>query len=250
MIKRGQVVIFVIIALLLIGALLLFFTLRNSPSVAIGEEFSAQAFLGQCLRPEIVKNVDSLLAKGGFAEPNDTIIYDDKKIIYLCKNINYYEKCIMQHPTYIDEVRNELERELGDEITNCFTLLNDELNRRGFNVSEKELEYSAVLKQGSAEISIDKELVLSKGETSESFDNFIIIAKSPIYELLDAAQEIARQEGQFCYFENLGYSLIYRDISIDKDIMSEATKIYTLTHKESGKKLMIAIRGCAIPAGL
>lgn len=249
MIKRGQVVIFVIIALLLIGALLLFFALRNSPIVQTGEEFSAQAFLGQCLRPEIVKNVDSLLDKGGLAEPKDTIIYDDKKIIYLCKNLNYYEKCVMQHPTYIDEVRRELEREIEDEIANCFTLLGDELDRRGFNVSEKELEYSAVLKQGSAEISINKEIVLSKGETSESFDNFIVIAKSPIYELLDSAQEIARQEAQFCYFENLGYNLIYREISIEKDVMSEATKIYTLTHKESGKELMIAIRGCAIPAG-
>ncbi len=247
--KRGQVAIFVIVALLLMGAIVLFFVLRTGPTLTVGQVFETQAFLGQCLRPEIQKTIDDLLANGGFAEPKDTTLYQDKKIVYLCKNINYYQPCVMQHPRYIEEVRLELQEQLMDDIENCFNLLGEELTTRGFTRSSGDFTYEAVSKPGIVELEIMQNLTISKDGLSQSYEKFIIISRSPFYDLISVAHEIARQEAQFCYFENLGYSLLYRDIEIKKDVKSDSTKIYTLEHKETGKELMIAIRGCAIPAG-
>lgn len=248
--KRGQIAIFVIVALLLIGSLILFFTLRQSPQVTSNEEFSAQAFLGQCLRSSIQDKADNLLAHGGFSNPQDTVLYDGKDVVYLCKNINYYEKCVMQHPVYLQEVKQELEGSLEGVISDCIVSLESELTRRGFESTlDSGHSYEVTLKPNVIELSIDKKGTVRKDGVAEQFDHFLIIARNPLYDLAAAAHEIARQEAQFCYFENLGYNLLYRDISITKDVRSEGTKIYTLTNKEDNKQLMIAIRGCAIPAG-
>lgn len=248
--KRGQVMIFVIILVVIVGAIVLFFVFKPTIRVGTTQEFDSQAFLGQCLRGPMSDLSDQLISGGGFVNATDTTLYDDKNVVYLCKNINYYEPCVMQHPLYLGEIHDQFIQELGDDVTNCIANLEAELTRRGFEVrSDPGLEYNVTLKPELVELAIQKNITFSKDGTSQSINRFLIATSSPIYDLASASLEIARQEAQFCYFENLGYNLLYRDIAVNKDVKSDSTKIYTLHHKRMDKTLMIAIRGCAIPAG-
>ena len=62
--------------------------------------------------------------------------------------------------------------------------------------------------------------------------------------------EISNQEAKYCYFEYVGYMLLYPKMDIEKFAMSDSTKIYTLKDKKSDKEMNIAIRSCAIPPGI
>lgn len=249
--KRGQIAIFIIIALLIVAALMLFFFVRRSPTVSVSQEFDASSFITQCIRDPVKKTIDTMLPQGGFVEPRDYKIYNDVKVIYLCKNVNYYEKCISQHPVYIGELEEEIHQNIKPDVASCLQALALDLTKRGYEINENKGEgFTVELKQNVVEIKIQKNITVTKNGEVLRFANFKTIIRDPTYNLATAAQEIARQEGQFCHFETLGYNLLYREIAIEKDIMSDSTKIYTLTDKESKKKLMIAIRGCAIPAGL
>ena len=64
------------------------------------------------------------------------------------------------------------------------------------------------------------------------------------------ANEIINQEVKFCYFEYVGYSLLYPDYSIEKTDIDGNTKIYTIKDKQTEKVLLFAVRGCILPAGI
>ena len=70
-----------------------------------------------------------------------------------------------------------------------------------------------------------------------------------MYDLASVANEIASQEAKFCYFEYVGFNILYNDFDIRKDTLSDSTKIYTIKHKKTAAEMNIAVRGCAIPAG-
>jgi len=99
------------------------------------------------------------------------------------------------------------------------------------------------------DIVVSRNLQLSGGDFSRDFNSFRSSIRSPLYDLGYVANEIARQEAKYCYFEYLGYSLIYNNFDIRKYSLSDSTKIYTVEHKPSGETMNIAIRGCAIPPG-
>jgi hypothetical protein len=104
-----------------------------------------------------------------------------------------------------------------------------------------------------AKIKIDREFVMTKQGKTEKIDSFKSALNSPLYNLAVAAQEIASQEARFCYFEYVGFMVFYPQFKIEKKQVSqglEASKIYIIEDRNTRKKLNIAIRSCAVPAGI
>ena len=91
---------------------------------------------------------------------------------------------------------------------------------------------------------------MEKNGQTMKYNEFNADIKSPLYNLAKIAIEIASQQAKFCYFEYVGYMILYPRYSIDVFAMSDSTKIYSIEDRESGKKLNIAIRSCAIPPGI
>ena len=96
-------------------------------------------------------------------------------------------------------------------------------------------------------IKINANMTLTKTEESLRYENFTIITASKFYDLAILAQEIVSQESSFCYFELLGFMLLYPEFDIDRLRTSDSTIIYTLKHEDSKEKFRFAIRGCVIP---
>jgi len=65
---------------------------------------------------------------------------------------------------------------------------------------------------------------------SFNFKGFKLGIRTELYELSRLAQEIVSQEAKFCFFDNLGYMLLYPEIKIDKFSVEDGTVIYTLDH--------------------
>ncbi|MCH7568178.1 MAG: hypothetical protein IIA87_02040 [Nanoarchaeota archaeon] len=247
----GQISIFVIVAILLVVAIGLFFAVfKGTPKISIGEEFEPESFISQCVRKSARETIDVMLPQGGFVNPSDYKIYNDVKATYLCKNINYYDPCVHQHPLYITELEQEIKGDIQENIEGCFMTLQSELDKRNYQISgERSFHTEVVLKPGKVEVTVFREFSLSKNNVEKRFTSFSTSVRSPLYDIALVVQEIIRQEAQFCYFENLGFSLLYNDFDIKKFSMSDSTKIYTIKDKKSGKEMNMAIRGCAIPAG-
>jgi len=253
--KRSQVTIWIIVAILIVAAIMLFFLLRGQQAVEIFKPSmpDPQSDIEKCAGDAAKQAIDIMLPQGGYINPSNYKLYENNKVAYLCYTNNYYYPCINQQPMYLDFLEKEIKSYIESKIKDCFYALKQNYQDRNYIVNEGVLNLSINLNPKQVEIAIEKRLEISKNEESKRYDKFKVKFPSPLYDLAVVAQEIANQEAKFCYFEYLGFSLLYPMIGIDKkQVGSEetASKIYIIKDKISGKELLIAIRSCAMPGGL
>ena len=248
--KKAQVSIFIIIGVILVAAIVLFFAVSRGPSVFTGQELNPENFIDSCLRDSVREDTDKIMEQGGLIEPTDFRVFDNVKATYLCKNVNYYEPCIVQHPNFISGIEKEITDSTKTNVEECFLELERELEERNYEFNGGEIEIETVLKPGSVEVTAGREFSFEINKVSRNFDSFEVSVQSPLYDVAYVANEIVSQEANFCYFENTGFNILYPEFDVRRNVLSDSTKIYTIIHKFTGEEMNIAIRGCAIPPGI
>jgi len=248
--KRGQITIWIIVALAIVSINLILFAFGKVPFLSVAEETNPNAFIEKCAEKAVNDAVDLLLPHGGFLDPVNTVEYNYVNISYLCENRNYYLPCINSHPMLITELTNEIHNYSTPIIEQCFSDLKTELEKRQNKVEYGPMKVDIGLAPNKIFVNIDRKVVISRDGTSRTFNNFDIQTVNPIYDLANVAIEIANNEANYCYFEYVGYMILYPRWGIEVFSFSEGTRIYTITDKNSDKKLPVAIRSCIIPAGL
>ena len=248
--KRGQLTIFIILGILIAAVIAYLLVFDRKPSVTRGQDFdNPESYIDNCVKEKTLEVLDEMILHGGFVAPNDTAMYDGNAVAYLCKNVNYYQPCITQHPRYLFGLQREFAEQVGDDVVQCFAELEQELTRRNYAVDGGDISINAEFKPEIVELKVFRDFTISKGDFARSFDSFDIYVPHPIYDLAFIANEIVAQEARWCYFSNDGFMALYTDYDIRRDVLGDSTKIYSVKHKETGDVLMMAIRGCAIPAG-
>ena len=250
--KRGQIAIFVIIAAVVVSSIVIFFFLRRAP-VGVGEaSFDPEQYIQQCVGPSINDVVDIILPQGGFLNPLSFKVYNDTKVAYMCKTDGYYgEKCQNIHPMLISEINGEIKSFISPVVESCFESMKTELGKRQAIVElENTNEIDVSMTPGKVFATVVKNIQITEKETTKTFDKFDIETTSPIYNLASVAMNIADHEAKYCYFEYVGYMAFDTSVDIRKFMMSDSTKIYKIKDRASEKIMNIAIRSCAMPAGL
>ncbi|MBU2562045.1 MAG: DUF515 domain-containing protein [Nanoarchaeota archaeon] len=250
--KRGQVTIFIILSIVLIGSLILFFLVREGivPQFWGGGEINPDLFLQTCLEEKIESTIDILSSQGGYIENSLSKEFDGKNISYLCYNsLNYYT-CINQEPLLIQHLKNEIKKEISEEVKNCFNELSLNLEKEAYTVDAKYHDFAIDLESKKVIVKINGEMTLTKNSETLKHDDFIIVVKSSFYDLAIIAQEIISQESEFCNFNYLGYMLLHPEISIELNNLGDQTSIYHLQHRKTDEDFWFALRTCALPGGI
>ncbi|MEK6849952.1 MAG: hypothetical protein AABX85_00060 [Nanoarchaeota archaeon] len=250
--KKAQVALMVIVAMVIVAMIIiLFFILGKRPTIILpGGETNVQSAVEKCARDAANEAVEKMIPQGGFVEPENYKVYKNTKVSYLCQNIGYYKPCINQHPMFINEEIKEIKNYVEPIVRQCFDSFKTEMEKRNYEVSMDEMQLNVSLATERIYIDIDRKIKLTKNEQTQTFDKYEIEIINPIYDLSKVAIEIASQEAKFCYFEYVGYMILYPKIGIEKFAFSDSTKIYTIQDKKSKKEMNIAIRSCAIPPGI
>jgi len=249
--KRGQIAIFVIVAVVIVATIiLLFFILDRGAKISLGDEFNPKSYIERCARKATEEAIDKMLPQGGFVEPKNYKIYNDKKIEYICQNKGNYYPCVNQHPMFLNEMKTEIANYGMPMIEQCFSNLKNEMEKRNYDVELGMMDIDVSFGPDRVFLDLIRKIKLTKNDEVQSFDNLKIEIISPLYNLGLVAIEIASQEAKYCYFEYVGYMILYPRFSIDKFAMSDSTKIYSIKDKKTEKELNIAIRSCAIPPGI
>ena len=121
--RRGQIAIWVIIAVMLVATIAIFFLIARkavSPSGSFSDEQSPKAYIERCARDAIDEAVGIMLPQGGFVNPTNFIKKDEIKISYLCRNSGNYLHCINQHPMYLNEMKLEIKNYIRPKVEKCF----------------------------------------------------------------------------------------------------------------------------------
>jgi hypothetical protein len=251
--KRGQAMIWVIVALVLVAIIILFFLYRGQVTVptlrgSVAED--PRAYVGSCVKKNVNDVVDIILPQGGFVSPLHSKLYNDINVSYLCYNRGNYNPCINEHPLLLSEMEGQIKRYIEPEIERCFEDYKFEMDKRQVIVNlGPSTGVEVNLGPGNVYVDIMREMIIKENEETRRLDEFNFEILNPIYNLGRVAMEITSQEAEYCNFEHVGYMILYPEFRISVFPMSDSTKIYSIIDKNSEMLMNIAIRSCAIPPG-
>ena len=256
--KRGQVTIFVIAAIIIVALILMFLFLKTTPKPDITEkpEVNINNYLEICLDEKMRETINLILSQGGYVEPKFAFDFKFenepvKKISYLCYIENYYLPCINQEPVLLNKINNEIRKNIEEDVWGCFDSFTRDLSNQGYTVTVNSVgrKFNISLVPNRIVIDIYNDLTLTRQNETTRHKEFKTTFTTNLYDLAVVAQEIVSQESVYCNFNALGFMIYYRDFDIDKYRTGDSKIIYTIKHKNTNEKFRFAVRTCVIPPG-
>ena len=247
--KRGQVTIFIIIAVLVVGIGVLIYMLSPGIKTTItGEAKSPEQFIQTCLEEDIENSVEVLSLQGGSLEPEHYIINQGETVEYLCYTNEYYRSCVIQQPLLKQHIESEIKGDIDGVVRNCFNALKENYVGSGYSVDLREGSTKVELLPKRIVTSFTHVLVLTKGET-ETHNSFNVILNNNLYELVGITNSILESEALYGEAETTLYMNYYQDLKVEKLKKSDGTTVYILTDRNNDKKFQFASRSMALPPG-
>jgi hypothetical protein len=247
--KKGQVTIFIIVAIAIVafGAIIYFLFPQVLVNFGIGTN-NPQVFLQTCLEKQVEDAVEKISLQGGSLNPENYILYQDNTIEYLCYTNQYYILCSNQQPHLKQHIENEIKEAVKEDAQGCLDSLRDSFERQGFSVGFNREEISVELLPKRISVIFGNDLTLTKGDT-QRYERLSIFFNNNLYELVGIANSIVEWEARFGDAEPQAYMFYYSDLKVEKLKQSDGSTIYILTNRNSGDKFQFASRSVAWPPG-
>ncbi len=247
--KRGQITIFVIIALLIVAlGILIYMFFPEIQSVFRPEPKSPQAFLETCLEDKILEGVELASKQGGSINPEFSFFYEGDEIRYLCYINEYYQPCKMQVSSLKGDIESELENYIEEDVESCLVDMEDSYEKRGYSVELQNDGFNIELLPNRVTVNLDSELTLRKDE-SQRYNEFDISLNNNLYELISIATSIIQWEIEYGDAETTMYMNYYPDLKVEKMKQDDGTTIYRITERSTENKFQFASRSYAWPPG-
>lgn len=247
--KRGQMTIFLIVAVALIVVILLVFLFRSRIGGIFSAEISPNSYLKDCIVPHVKPAVELLAKQGSYQDPEGYISYKGGKVKYLCYTDDFYETCTIQQPMTKNNFEKELNLMVKGKANQCVRNLISEYEKRGYVVSSGGIESSVSLVPGSIITSFNAPLAITKNDQTNKYQNFDVKIESEMYDLLFIANSVIEYEAKLGDSASELYLQYYPDLKIEKIKLTDGTKIYKLSNVVTGEEFSFASRSLAWPAG-
>jgi hypothetical protein len=242
--KKAQVTLFILIAILLVSAVLIFF-LWVQPTFL--DSSSVQSSLDSCITGVIEKQASALVSTAGISSEN-TIKYNNKNIPYVCYSETYYEGCVNQYPFLKETLEKSLATNSKDGINKCYEDALENLQKQGNTITSSSSEFELSLVPGKVQVKMQSPAI-SQGQTSQILLNTLVEVPLPLYEQTILATGIIQSEQENGDADTDSYNLLYPNFITTKRKLSDGTTIYSIQDKKSELNYMFASRSWAFPAG-
>jgi len=248
--KRGQVAIFVIIAVVVVAAIVLIFYFRGEGIVFFAPtELKPISFLKDCVEPEIMDTMDILSKNGGYIDPQGTVEYQGEEIKYLCYSSEYYQPCVVQQPLIKENYENQLASVVLRKAEQCARNLVREYESRGYDVDVGDIDTNITIVLDNVRVDFIAPMTVTKEETTRTFDGFEVEIPSKMYEILMISTSIIDFETTYGDSETSLYLDSYPDIKIEKTTLGDGTTIYVVSNVITEESFRFASRSLAWPPG-
>lgn len=247
--KRGQITIFIILAIIIVmlGILIYLFYPQISSTLGFGE-VNPPVFMQDCVEDDIKKALETLSPQGGSLEPEHYIMYQDEKIEYLCYSQEYYKTCVMQQPMLKTHIEIEIQGAIKDKANECLDSMKKSYEKMGYKVNLNSESVGVELLPKKVIAKFENSFTLTKQDT-KTYDSINVVINNNLYELVSITNSILNMEARYGDSETTIYMDYYHDLKVEKKKQSEGSTIYILTDRNTGDKFQFASRSVAWPPG-
>ena len=251
---RGQLTIFVIMAILLVASVALVFSLTKSsvtPGISASED--PAGFIRTCAEESASQAEKLLLEHSGFIDPNggsSFVNYNNNLIAWMCYTPNYDDLCTNKHPMLRAEIEKQIYNYIKPKIDSCFSQMKSELSRYDYK-DETQLNLSVQLLPNIIKINIGKKISYVKDNQKVTAEDFDSRVNSPLFNFVLDSIEIANQEvncncpEDSCNADILRMNADDPRFEINKPAYtSTGMEVYSIAERLSGKQIQFALRNC------
>jgi len=247
--KRGQLTLFIIIGIMIVGlAILIYLFYPNIKSNLGLESKNPSAFIENCLEEVLIENAEIVSSQGGSLEPENYILYDNQKIEYLCYTSEYYKTCVMQQPLLKEHIEEEIKKGINTQARTCLNDLKKNYETKGYRVNMKQGEIKVELLPKRIVVRFNDSVTLTK-EGAEKYEAIEAVYNNNLYELLSITTSILNWEATYGDSETTSYMNYYRDLKVEKKKQTDGSTVYILTDRNNQNKFQFASRSVAWPPG-
>jgi len=246
--KRGQVAIFIIIAVIIIGLLIILFSAKIRTKIKdIFVPSPPNIEFENCVKGKIDEGMALISRQGGSIMPVNGYMQKDTKIEYLCYTNEYYQTCRMQIPLLKEHIERELLEYVKKNAETCLLSVKDGLKSKGYEITEGKKNIKIELVPNKIKLIADGFTI--KKENAEKYDKFEANYKNDIYNLVMLSTSILNYEARYGDSDTTIYMLYYPNIKVEKYKQEDGSKIYILTNTKTKDKFTFATRSLSWPAG-
>ncbi|MCK5449685.1 hypothetical protein KAI32_02370 [Candidatus Pacearchaeota archaeon] len=239
---KGQVTIFILVAIMIVSVVLIFF-LWARPTYFSDE--SKELGFENCIRDAIEPVIDELGETAGFANVGFSYLYGGQEFVYLCYTNEYYKTCTVQVPFLRTNFQEQIGKVMEKKINVCYDNSINDLKSQGYSVTSGDVDYEILIEPGVVRVEVDAPMTVD----SQKFARFNVRVNSPIYDMVMISTSILQSEAKYGDSDISEMMRFYPDYIIDKIKRDDGTTVYILESKVFGTKFQFASRSLAWPAG-
>jgi hypothetical protein len=244
--KKGQVTIFIILAILLIIiALAIFYFIPKLKTSGELDVKNPNTYFQSCMESSLEDTLTTIGLQGGSMEPEFYKSYEGEKVEYLCYTENKNEACDILRPFLEDYIVSEIKKELTPVAQECYNELITIYQAKGYSVTKSSTNGELIIEllPGKVKLSFLKDLTLTKTDT-QKYSSFSVVSNNNLYELVSIASNIITWKSLVGNIDPTSYEALYHDLKIEKNNprYTDGTEIYILTDKKYETKFQFAVR--------
>ncbi|MFH1365382.1 MAG: hypothetical protein ABIH28_02250 [archaeon] len=245
--KHGQITIFVILGILIIALVFLgYYFYPQIMGTLTGQTLNPSSYLQGCIEEDLKTVIEQVSSQGGSVNPQHYLLYQNKRLEYLCYTNEYYKTCVMQQPMLKNHIEQEIEKSISTKAGECLTSLEAAYKKNGYEVEIRKGKVGVELLPKRVVVDFESTMTLTK-ESSQRFDSLTVSLTNNLYELVSIATSILNFEARYGDSETTIYMNYYHDLKVEKIKQEEGSKIYILTDRNNGNKFEFATRSLAWP---
>jgi len=249
--KKGQVAIFIIVAIVIVALVIAFYAFRGKITLPFitPSEINPSAFMADCLQDDITSTIETLSKQGGYMNPEGYIMYQGEKVKYLCYTAENFKRCVVQQPSIKTHFEEELTSVITSKVASCFDSLKSQYQSAGYSVSAGASASNISIVPSAIRIDILTPLTITKGEVTRTYSSFTSEIRSEMYDLLMIAGNIIEFEAFYGDSATDLYIQNYPNIKINKIPLDDGSRIYTVSSIITKESFTFASRSLVWPAG-
>jgi len=233
--KRGQVTIFIIIAVIIVAAIAAFFLLRGmiiTPTVPASLEPVYATFLS-CLEEDTLVGISVLESQGGYIElpefkPGSQYMPFSSQLNFLGNPVPYWyyvsgNNIQKEQVPSLSDMEEQLGIYIEGKINGC---LLDSYLESGYGVSMGEPSADVSINEENVEISLSMALAMERANDTVVVNNHNVVVNSKLGKLYADARAIYDYEQENLFLENYGVDTLRLYAPVDGVELSCSPKIW------------------------
>lgn len=246
--KRGQVTIFIIVAIVIVVAVVSFFAFVRVPDIISSPKNNPQDFIETCVQESLQEPLKLISEQGGVLDLENFIIYEGQPSEYLCYTEENNTLCVNNKPMLKNEIEGLLEDSIRGPIERCFATLRESFS--GYEYIEQPTRFEVKVEPERVAVYLVKEIEVRRGNSVQKFSSYDIFEGHPMYDFITVSTKIVNEEvscdcnSEVCSVNVVDIFRDYSNYDIELFVSGKNEKVYSIEEIISGSKFQFGVRNC------